>query len=61
MKPIEHMPPIPAPPHDPTSLLLAGWLDREPRLGFRGTSFDRIEVEPACQSLVLAPAPDARR
>jgi len=61
MKAIEHLPPIPAPPHDPKSLLLAGWLDREPTLGFRGASFDRIDVEPACNSLVLAPAPDTRR
>jgi phage tail-like protein len=61
MKALARMPAIPAPPHDPTSTLLAGWLDGEPRLGFRGRVFERVEVQAACKSLVLAPAPDAAR
>jgi phage tail-like protein len=55
------MPHIPEPPHDPTSLLLAGWLDRDVASGFRGRVFERIDATRVCRTLTLAPAPDATR
>lgn len=61
MTALQRMPPIPEPPHDPTSLLLAGWLDRDVAAGFRGRVFERIDATPVCRTLTLAPAPDATR
>lgn len=55
------LPPRPAPPHDPYSLLLAGRIGPDPWRGFRiGEARDVVVVSPA-NVLVLAPTPDAMR
>jgi phage tail-like protein len=57
MTPYALLPPIPQPPHDPTSWLLnahIGW--READNGFKG-----IEKAPPTLALALAPAPDGGR
>lgn len=58
-----HLPPVPEPPHDPASWLLAGWVGGAPARGFRllAALTERVTVEPAFRSLVLEPAPDAAR
>src|SRR5215510_10458833 len=49
------LPPIPQPPHDPTSWLLNG------RAGWRAAKLDHVEELPPQQSLTLALAPESRR
>ncbi len=49
------VPPIPRPPHDPTSWLLNG------SVGWRIAKWDHIEYLPPTQSLVLALSPESRR
>src|SRR6266487_863862 len=49
------LPPIPRPPHDPTSWLLNGYV------GFLPAKLDQIEFLPPTKSLVLPLAPDSRR
>jgi hypothetical protein len=46
------LPPIPRPPHDPTSLLL-NW-----RVGWRAAELRQLSAE---RSLIMAPAPDTQR
>src|SRR5262249_4959109 len=53
--------PIPVPPHDPRSLLLAGWVGPEPRRGFRIREAVDVEVSPASGALSLGPTPQAQR
>ena len=45
------LPPVPAPPFDPRSVLLDG------RAGWRAATLDRVEVDPGCAALALAPLP----
>ena len=52
MMTLEQMPPIPRPPHDPTSWLL-NW-----RVGWRAAELQHLSAE---RSLVLAPAPETQR
>ena len=60
-----HVPPVPAPPHDPTSLLLAGTVGPEPRGGWRAApgraGLDQVELAAGAPALVLEPTPDATR
>jgi len=48
----EFLPPIPQPPHDPTSWLLNG------RVGWRDANLKQLEQTP-CHSLTLARHPDS--
>ena len=50
------LPPIPAPPHDPRSLLLAGWVGPDPRAGFRVRDLDHVSISPVSGALVLGPS-----
>jgi phage tail-like protein len=63
--PAWHVPPVPALPHDPRSLLLAGTVGPEPRAGWRaaaGTAgLDGAEIAAGAPSLVLEPTPGATR
>jgi len=52
---ITMLPPIPRPPHDPTSWLLNG------QVGWRQARFDNIEYFSPTDSLVLGLAPESRR
>jgi phage tail-like protein len=52
MMTLSQLPPIPRPPHDPTSLLL-NW-----RVGWRAAELQQLS---AARSLVMAPAPDTQR
>ena len=58
-----HLPPVPEPPHDPRSWLLAGWVGRDPEKGFRlrRALSERVAVDAASRSLALEPSPDAER
>jgi phage tail-like protein len=47
----EMLPPVPAPPFDPRSVLLDG------RAGWRPGSLDGVEFDPPCGTLALAPLP----
>ncbi|PWT82056.1 MAG: hypothetical protein C5B44_02785 [Acidobacteria bacterium] len=49
------LPPIPRPPHDPTSWLLNGYV------GFLPATLDQIQYLPSTKSLVLPFAPESRR
>lgn len=49
------MPPVPAPPHDPTFWLLGA------DTGWRAAALDRVEIAPADGSLALAPLPGSGR
>ena len=59
--PMRRVPPVPAPPHDPLSLLLAGWIGAEPAIGWRVRHLAQAEIAPGGRTLVLAPAPGAER
>lgn len=63
--PTWHVPPVPAPPHDPSSLLLAGSLGPQPRGGWRAADgkagLDGVEIATGTPALVLEPTPDATR
>jgi phage tail-like protein len=52
MMTLSQLPPIPRPPHDPTSLLL------NRRTGWRAAELQQLSAE---RSLVMAPAPDTQR
>lgn len=53
--------PLPAPPHDPTSWLLAGWIGPAPARGWQAAQLDAVRIDEASRQLVLAPAPEAAR
>ena len=53
--------PLPAPPHDPYSLLLAAWVGPQPAIGWRVQSLQGVEFSAANSALVLSPAPSAER
>ena len=53
--------PVPAPPHDPTSWLLAGWIGPAPARGWQAARLDAMQIDAASRQLVLAPAPEAAR
>lgn len=53
--------PLPAPPHDPYSLLLAGWVGPQPAIGWRVQGLADAELSAATHALVLSPAPNAER
>ena len=55
------LPQIAAPPHDPSSLLLAGWVGPTAREGFRSGRLDRIDVDGRSRTMQLAPTPDNAR
>lgn len=48
-------PPIPQPPHDPTSWLLNA------RVGWRDARLTQVEKTPVAQGLALVPLPDGSR
>ena len=60
-----HVPPVPAPPHDPSSLLLAGTIGPTARGGWRAADgaagLLRVEIAAGCPALVLEPTPGAAR
>ncbi|MDT3671286.1 MAG: phage tail protein [Aromatoleum sp.] len=53
--------PVPAPPHDPYSLLLAGRIGPRPALGWRLRRSERVDIDGGTRALVLAPSPAAAR
>ena len=53
--------PVPTPPHDPTSWLLAGWIGPAPARGWQAAQLDAVQIDAASRQLVLAPAPEAAR
>jgi phage tail-like protein len=55
------LPPLPAPPHDPYSLLLAGWIGPNANTGWRVRELDHVDISAATCALVLSPAPGAER
>ncbi len=55
------LPPAPAPPHDPCSLMLAGHLGPSAEAGWRRDRATRVDVDPGTRSLVLSPAPASAR
>lgn len=59
------VPPIPAPPHDPSSFLLAATVGPLARRGWRAADgsagLDGVEIGAGAQALVLEPTPDATR
>jgi phage tail-like protein len=55
------VPPVPAPPHDPASLLLAATVGPQPRGGWRAAQLERLELAAATHGLVLEPTPGAAR
>lgn len=58
---VSRLPLRPAPPHDPLSLLLAGWVGPDAATGWRVRAFDQAEIGAASGALVLAPTPSAER
>jgi phage tail-like protein len=55
------VPPLAAPPHDPYSLLLGGWIGPDPAIGWRVRRLRDAEIGAGSQALVLSPAPGAER
>lgn len=55
------LPRVPEPPHDPKSLLLAGWIGPEPMAGWRWRRLVGTQVTAAGATLQLAPTPDSSR
>ena len=55
------LPPLPAPPHDPYSLLLAGWIGPDAATGWRVREFVQADISAATCALMLSPAPGAER
>ena len=53
--------PLPAPPHDPSSVMLAGRIGSTPSVGWRVRRLTRVDVDRGTTSLVLSPAPAASR
>jgi len=54
------LPPLPAPPHDPYSLLLAGWIGPSAALGWRLRQAVQVDID-ASRALALSPSPDVLR
>ena len=65
LSPAWRVPPVPAPPHDPAALLLAGNVGPEPRGGWRAAAgaegLDGVEIAAGAPALVLEPSPGAAR
>jgi phage tail-like protein len=55
------LPPVPEPPHDPYSLLLAGSVGREPGRGWRWRDANGVEINAPSKALMLEPAPGVER
>jgi phage tail-like protein len=55
------LPRVPEPPHDPKSLLLAGWIGPEPMAGWRWRKLVGTQVTAPGAPLQLAPTPDSSR
>lgn len=53
--------PIPAPPHDPYSVMLAGHIGALPEVGWRVHRLSGLDIHLATRALVLSPAPAAAR
>jgi phage tail-like protein len=53
--------PVPAPPHDPYSLMLAGHIGSAPEVGWRLARSERLDIDPLTRALRLSPAPAASR
>ena len=53
--------PVPAPPHDPYSILLAGHIGDTPEIGWRVQRRWQIDVQQRTRALVLSPAPASAR
>lgn len=53
--------PVPAPPHDPTSWLLAGWIGARPVDGWQQATATAVVVDAPTRWLVLGPSPEAAR
>jgi hypothetical protein len=58
---LRRMPAPAAPPHDPYSLLLGGWIGSKPQVGWRARRLEAVEIGPGSNALVLSPAPGAER
>ena len=57
MSSVQRLPLVPAPPHDPTFLVLTGSIGAEPRSGFQTAALAGVRIVTAgdCARLVLAP------
>lgn len=53
--------PVPAPPHDPFSIMLAGHIGDTPAIGWRLLRTSQLDVDPPTGALLLSPAPAAAR
>jgi phage tail-like protein len=53
--------PVPAPPHDPSSVLLDGRIGASPAVGWRVRGLRNVDLGVASGAIVLAPAPAASR
>ncbi len=58
---LRRVPLLAAPPHDPYSLLLGGWIGPEPAVGWRVRRLADAEIGAGSLALVLSPAPGAER
>lgn len=61
MSALSRLLPVPEPPHDPRSVLLGGWIGREPAVGFRVRRAQDVEISAATCALVLSPTPAGAR
>ena len=61
MNPDPRMPLVREPPHDPKSLLLAGWIGPDPMRGWRLRKLSGTEVAAGRATLKLSPTPDSAR
>jgi phage tail-like protein len=52
---------LPAPPHDPFSVMLAGHIGPTPSVGWRAQRLARAQIDHAIKALVLSPAPASSR
>jgi len=53
--------PVPTPPHDPYSVMLAGHIGGGPAIGWRVQRREKIDIDRGTGALVLSPAPAAAR
>jgi phage tail-like protein len=53
--------PVPAPPHDPRSWLLAGWIGPRPAAGWRQADVQGVVIDGPSRQLRLGPSPEAER
>ena len=58
---VSRLPLRPAPPHDPYSLLLAGWIGPDPARGFRVAHMQDVDIAAPRNVVTLGPTPDAMR